>query len=100
MDISVEIKNTKLVTNNINVKLDFNSDPATWLSFLTSKQIYCIVITSLKTLTEFLSFQLNHKNRHFSKTYFYRHILNGKKLVRFWLIYSKSTERIFVPVII
>jgi len=95
MDISIEFQSTELVSNTESSKPSINSDPATWPSFLTSKQIDYIVVTGPEIFTEFSSIQLDHEKRHFSEIHFYRHLSNGEKLVRRWLIYSKSTGKIF-----
>lgn len=95
MDISIEFQNTELVSNTEPSEPSINSDPVLWPSFLTSKQIDYIVVSGPEILTELSSIQLDHEKRHFSKIYFYRHLPNGEKLVRRWLICSKSTGRIF-----
>ncbi|KAL4119436.1 hypothetical protein QTP88_012245 [Uroleucon formosanum] len=95
MDISIEFQSTELVSNTESSEPSINSDPATWPSFLTSKQIDYIVVTGPEIFTEFSSIQLDHEKRHFSEIHFYRHLSNGEKLVRRWLIYSKSTGKIF-----
>ncbi|XP_050066053.1 uncharacterized protein LOC126555133 [Aphis gossypii] len=95
MDISIEFQSNELVSNTESSEPSINSDPATWPSFLTSKQIDYIVVTGPEIFTEFSSIQLDHEKRHFSEIHFYRHLSNGEKLLRRWLIYSKSTWKIF-----
>ncbi|KAL4083829.1 hypothetical protein QTP88_009364 [Uroleucon formosanum] len=74
MDISIEFQSTELVSNTE------SSEP---------------IATGPEIFTEFSSIQLDHEKIHFSEIHFYRHLSNGEKLVRRWLIYSKSTEKIF-----
>lgn len=92
---SEQDKVKQLDNMDISIEPSIKSDPATWPSLLTSKQIDYIVVTGPEIFTEFSSIQLDHEKRHFSKIHFYRHLSNGEKLVRRWLIYSKSTGKIF-----
>lgn len=70
MDISIEFQSTESSEPSI------NSDPASWPSFLTSKQIDYIVVTGPEIFTEFSSIQLEHEKIHFSEIHFYRHLSN------------------------
>jgi len=42
-----------------------------------------------------VDFPKDSKNRHFSSTYYPRHLSNGEKNDRKWLIYSVSLDKIF-----
>jgi len=69
-------------------------DPGTWPTILTKNHIDLLVEHSPKQETNF-KFPVDETGRKFNCSYYYKTLVNGEKINRAWLCYSKKLNRIF-----
>ena len=69
-------------------------DPGTWPNILTKKHIDLLVEHGPKQEINF-KFPVDENGRKFSGSYYSKTLVNGEKINRAWLCYSKNLNRIF-----
>ena len=69
-------------------------DPAKWLPKRDSSYVDSIVRAGPAPMED-RYFPRDEQRRHFSKLHYYRETANGEKLLRRWLVYSPSADKVF-----
>ncbi|XP_061900928.1 musculoskeletal embryonic nuclear protein 1b isoform X2 [Entelurus aequoreus] len=70
-------------------------DPAEWPSFLSDSDRTEQVIRGPLSIKENFSFPKRHDGRSFHYHYTYRQLVNGEKVKRSWLTYSRSKDAVY-----
>ncbi|XP_061833354.1 zinc finger MYM-type protein 5-like [Nerophis lumbriciformis] len=70
-------------------------DPAEWPSFLSDSDRTEQVIRGSLSIKENFSFPKRHDGRSFHYHYTYRQLVNGEKVKRSWLTYSRSKDAVY-----
>ncbi|KAM3624160.1 uncharacterized protein V6R79_019961 [Siganus canaliculatus] len=70
-------------------------DPAEWPSFLTDSERTDQVLRGPLPVKDTFAFPKRHDGRSFHHHYTYRHLVNGEKVKRSWLTYSKSKDAVY-----
>ncbi|XP_050527787.1 zinc finger MYM-type protein 5-like [Daktulosphaira vitifoliae] len=73
-------------------EIDYD-DPGKWQNITDKLRVYLIENSSSKIIN--YNFPSNDEGRKFSITHYNRIMGNGEKVVRNWLLYSKSLNRVF-----
>jgi len=91
-DDDVDVLNESTVCD-----VSYLENPAEWPLAINIKRniIDRIVMIGPKKIFENISYPLDEHKRHFSNFHVYRNCENGEKIKRRWLIYSKTSDKVY-----
>lgn len=77
--------------------VSYLENPAEWPLAINMKRhiIDRIVMIGPKIIFENISYPLDEHKRHFSNFHAYRNCENGEKIKRRWLVYSKTSDKVY-----
>lgn len=87
--------NNEIVNEIKEARIDF-SYPAYWpQSLIHDMLVEIIIIVNLKKIEFYGNYQKNEQNKKFSNKLFYRIVKNDEKISSYWLLNSKSCDRVY-----
>lgn len=86
-----------VLNENTVCDVSYLENPAEWPLAINMKRhiIDRLVMIGPKNILENISYPLDEHKRHFSNFHIYRNCENGEKIKRRWLIYSKTSNRVY-----